>query len=273
MVDWISAIWVVWEIVYILYAIFWEQRTVTTPESITTGLGVLFAFAILFFEFRRRISEEKRDANARIEHATELADAKREAAVHYASLSAQIQMGTLLQVKEFRELQGLTHTTEAPVVTTIAMANADIAEMRSELADFRSMFWRRLTYEEKARLKQAISAIGNYSFRIVSAHSTDCHELAGDLASVLQSAGWRRAEPPAYVEEHDLDDWDLAHTSGIRILGKYPADNEPGAKLLTALEPLIRGGLMFGASLRTNDVADVVLFIGPKGARSVLPER
>jgi hypothetical protein len=33
---------------------------------------------------------------------------------------------------------------------------------------------------------------------------------------------------PAHLEEYDLDDWDLAHTSGIRILGNYPVDNQPG---------------------------------------------
>jgi hypothetical protein len=277
MVDWISAIWVVWEVAYILYAVLWERRTVTTPEWITTGLGVLFAFAILLFEFRRRIAETKHEGDARVEHANELADAKREAAVHHASLSAQIQMGTLLQVKEFRELQGLTHTTEAPVVTTIAMANTDIAVMRSELADFRSMFWRRLTDDEKEHLKDKLAAIGSYRFRIVSGPATDCKELQADLTQVFESAGWPRVSATSVIVEHGLDDEVLVGISGIRVIGKYNLDNldnvpEPGPKVADALTPLLRFGVSFGVGLR-GDLADVVLFIGPKGHRSVLPDK
>jgi len=137
----------------------------------------------------------------------------------------------------------------------------------------KSMFWRGLTDDEKAELATKVAAIGKYSFRVVSAHSADCHQIATELAKVLESAGWERKLAPAHLEEYDLDDRNLAHTSGIRILGKYLADNEPGVKLLDVLRPLIKGGLVFGASVRPEDVADVVLFVGPKGARSMLPEK
>jgi len=271
MVDWISAAWVVWEVAYILYAELWQGRTVTPPEWITLGSGMLFALAILFVEFRRKIADERRDAEARLDHANELAEIKRDAATHHANLSGQIQMAALLQNKDFRELRGLTQTTEAPAATTIAVANTEIAEMRSELADFKSMFWRQLTDDEKAALKDKLAVIGSYRFRIVSTRDTDCNELAADLTRVFESAGWRRVSATSVIIEHGLDDEDLAHTSGIRILGKYPVDDAPGPKVADALGPLIRFGPSFAAGLRSGDLADVVLFIGPKGARVLQP--
>jgi hypothetical protein len=65
-VDWISAAWVLWEIVYIVYAAAWEKRVVTTPEWITAGLGVMFAFLILFAEFQTRRAADKELSDERI---------------------------------------------------------------------------------------------------------------------------------------------------------------------------------------------------------------
>jgi hypothetical protein len=182
--------------------------------------------------------------------------------------SGKLDMLGLLGGETFHQLQNLTQTTGQPAVRVIEIANTTIETLQGEISDLRSMFWRRLTDDEEATLREKIAAIGKYSFRVISAHPADCHELTGDLTRVLESAGWERKLAPTYVEEHELDDWDLLHTSGIRILGKYPADNEPGSKLLEALRSVIKGGLMFGAS-RSGDVADVVLVIGPKGARTV----
>lgn len=231
------------------------------------GVGSALAVTAWIHEYR-----EEKETDKRMEKLQEtVGDLRQELSEARGYQAGKIDLVALLGGAVFNQLQDITHTSGEPVVTTIEMAAGQIRALETEVKDLTSMFWRRLTDDEKAQLKQKFSVIGQYSFRIVSAHPADCHELAGELARVLESAGWRRAEPPAYIEEHDLDDWDLAHTSGIRILGKYPADNEPGAKLHDALAPLIKGGTMFGASLRSNDVADVVLFIGPKGARTVQP--
>jgi hypothetical protein len=155
----------------------------------------------------------------------------------------------------------------------IANQKRRLSEVQAELTDFKSMFWRKLKDDEKTALRERVALIGQYSFRIVSAHDADCHDLAGDLTRVIESAGWKRVFASQSVEEYDLDDWDLKQTSGIRVLGKYPVDNAPGPKLADALKPLIKLGPSFAASLRDGDTADVVLFIGPKGHRSLLPEK
>lgn len=274
MVDWISAIWVLWEVVGNAYVQIWV-RPLTPPEWINAVAGVLFGLTILFVEYKRRITEAEMQADQRVKHAEEVAEIKLEAAKNHANLSGQIQMSaqinTLLQGATFQHLERITNTTGQPAVTTIAAANTEITELRTELSDFRSMFWRRFTDDEKAALAQKFREIGQYAFRVVSAHPTDCHELAGDIIRTFQSAGWRLVSAPQFFDEHDLDDWDLSHTSGIRIVGKYPADNQPGSKVLDALIPLVRGGLGYVASLQSGDPADVVLFVGPKGARTVLP--
>lgn len=75
-VDWISGVWVLWEIVYILYAAAYEKRVVTTPEWITAGAGVMFAFLILFAEFRTRRAADKELSDERVGREREKGDLK-----------------------------------------------------------------------------------------------------------------------------------------------------------------------------------------------------
>jgi hypothetical protein len=110
-------------------------------------------FGVFFVEFRRKVADVRREAKIDLEHAKEIADIRREAGEHHANLSGQIQMAALLQNPDFRELRGLTQTTEAPVVRTIAVANTEIAELRTELASLR---WRTLTPEQRKRFGDAI---------------------------------------------------------------------------------------------------------------------
>ena len=171
-------------------------------------------------------------------------------------------------IDDYREkFKGLS---PAEVSEQMQQLKAEATQAGAQIRDLTSMFWRRLTDNEKTIFKEKFAAIGQYRFRIVSAHPADCKELAGDLAGVFESAGWRRVSATSVIVEHGLDDDPLARTSGIRIIVKYPIDNPPGPKVADALTPLVRFGVSFGVGLSSGDLADVVLFIGPKGHRSVL---
>jgi hypothetical protein len=248
---------------------------VTTPPRLSPwvwygflGVGLIVGVLALIGEIRDRGADAKRDADLKAGQEQHSREHDILAAAAIKTLEIGPNFALLVQ-----KLEGFTNTHGAPIGETIAVANTTIETLQAEISDLKSMFWRRLTDVEKAGLRKRVAAIGSYKFRIRSAHPADCNELASDLAKVLDSAEWQRAEMPTHLEQFDLDNRDLADTSGIRIVGKYPADDEPGAKLLDALKPLIKGGLGFGAPLYSGDPADVVIFVGPKGARSVLPEK
>jgi hypothetical protein len=263
-------LWIVWDVAFSVCTEI-EVRQLTPPEWILAGTGIVFAVLALIFEFREREKESKTEATSRETHLKEISEIKERLASSAAKSDAKLDVVAMLGVETVRGLQDVTQTTGEPIAKTIQMATEKIQTLQGEVSDLRSMFWRRLTVDERATLRERVTAIGQYSFRIVSAHPADCHELASDLVRVLESAGWLRATAPPSIEEHDLDDWDLAHTSGVRILGKYPDNNEPGPKLADALKPLIKFGPSFSAALSSGEVADVVLFIGPKGARTMQP--
>jgi hypothetical protein len=144
-----------------------------------------------------------------------------------------------------------------------------VTQVQAAEAHIAAMYWRRLTNEEKTLLTSKFSEVGPHTIRMVSAHPADCHELMIDLINIFESAGWTVNLAAGSVEDLDFDAWNLAHTSGIRILGKYP--DQTGSEVLKALVPLIKGGIGFFAGLGQKDIADIVLLIGPKGSRIALP--
>jgi hypothetical protein len=83
-VDWISAVWVLWEIAYIVYAAAWEGRTVTTPEWISFGVGLMFAFLILLAEFRTRGAADRELAAEKFARLQEHGELKTELARSFA---------------------------------------------------------------------------------------------------------------------------------------------------------------------------------------------
>jgi hypothetical protein len=141
-------------------------------------------------------------------------------------------------------------------------ATRQIEGLERQLAHLTGIFWRALRDDEHEYLRNELSKIGKYSVRISPDAQTDCRELAASFYSIFHEAGWTLEQIPSGVT------WESAGDSGISILGKYPAENEPANKVMDALVPLVKGGLHFAAGLDKNDKADVLIIIGPKQARS-----
>jgi hypothetical protein len=74
-VDWISFVWIVWEVGSSLVTQVW-LRPLTTPEWISAGIGIVFGFAILFAEFRGRVANLKSSEEDRQKYEKDRMDLK-----------------------------------------------------------------------------------------------------------------------------------------------------------------------------------------------------
>jgi hypothetical protein len=199
----------------------------------------------------------------RREHTVEIDGLKRGQADHSREHLALAQ-GTL---GVYDRLAALSNTNPNQPSNGIAEAAVyKIERLESQLADVTKIFWRPLRDDERQYLTEELRKIGKYSVRISPDAQTDCRELASSLYHIFKDAGWTLEQIPSGGIT-----WESAGASGIAVLGKYPADNEPGSKVLKLLVPLVKGGLQFSASLENNDRADVLIIIGPKQARTSLP--
>lgn len=189
------------------------------------------------------------------------------------------------QVRDGREIREnigkLVSVTEPSPKNILAAAAAKIltlehsqTELKGELDEWKGRDWRRLREDEKASLTGKLKLLGKHSIRILSNRHVAPSELAGDLYRAFESAGWvvnLFELLPKTVETLDLDDQKRVSASGIQVFGKYGDETEVGVHVTEALQPIVKGGLMFAASLGPDEVADVVLVVGSKSARSMLP--
>jgi hypothetical protein len=130
-VDWISAAWVLWEVLSIVWIAAVEKRVVTTPDWITAGVGIVFAFTIMAVELRARNASDRALGDERLGRAREVADERLARAKEAADLKADIARLTGYQEGAFpnlaRGLRGIEDKITDP------QSKAAVSELRQEV--------------------------------------------------------------------------------------------------------------------------------------------
>jgi hypothetical protein len=262
MVDWISAAWVVWEVAFAVYTQIW-LHPLTTPEWIMAASGILFAFAILFAEFRGRLAREKQTADESFEHAKEVAEAKLDRATSHANLSGKVELAAILQNAQFQELRGVTNTTDQSVVTTIEVATTKIAQLEGKLSRIEERSWVPLGSEEKAHLRSRLERHSGHRVQVVAHENPDCVELAHDIKECFRDARWHVRQVPI------TGSWSASGAHGLQVNGITETEalcREVQDALMDTMRGVTVGKLIDGRPPAPSepDLPEVFIVVGTK---------